>query len=266
VTTPGEQLRRLPVPVRPVGRETIGSFMTRLARANSLRIPHLLALAAISGTRDFTPATDDTRGWSQPTPERIAALAGRPLPALAAAIPLLATMTPATSPPLRACGRCTAAKNINGMVIIRARPGDYLCTRHQQWLRGPRRPGLAALPEVTAAQRRHDKHAQDLPDAGTARAYQLASDVTAQWLEFRWHLALTDCWHERNRRLTATIPGPEMLHADVITHPEMLAVARLLITVQHGPGTMPGSIADRLGFPYPSSPTRSNPSMPALHG
>jgi hypothetical protein len=180
VTTPGEQLRRLPVAVRPAGRETIGSFMTRLARANSLRIPHLLALAAISGTRDFTPATDDTRGWSRPTPERIATLAGRPLPALAAAIPLLATMTPATSPPLRACGRCTAAKNINGMVIIRARPGDYLCTRHQQWLRGPHRPGLAALPEVIAAQHRHDKRTQALPDAGTARAYHLASDITAQ--------------------------------------------------------------------------------------
>jgi hypothetical protein len=72
-------------------------------------------------------------------------------------------MTPATSPPLRACGRCTAAKNITGMVIIRARPGDYLCTRHQQWLRGPRRPGLAALPEVTAAQRRHYRHTRDLP-------------------------------------------------------------------------------------------------------
>jgi hypothetical protein len=264
VTTPGEQLRPLPVPVRPAGRETIGSFITRLAHANCLRIPHLLALTAISGTRDFTPATDDTRGWSQPTPGRIATLAGRPLPDLAAAIPLLATMTPATSPPLRACGRCTAAKNITGMVIIRARPGDYLCTRHQQWLRGPRRPGLAALPEVTAAQRRHDRHTRDLPDAGIARTHQLASDVTAQWLESRWHPALTDRWHKRNRRLTAAIPGPEMLHADVITHPEMLAVARLLITAQHYQGAMPGRIGDRLGFPYPSSPHPLEPLQACL--
>jgi hypothetical protein len=68
-----EPLRRLPVPARPIARETIGSFLTRLAFANSLRIPHLLALAAITtGTRSFSPATDDTRGWSESTPGRIA--------------------------------------------------------------------------------------------------------------------------------------------------------------------------------------------------
>lgn len=130
----GKRLRRLPVPVRPVTRETIGSFLNRLALANSIRIPHLLALAGIrSSLRSFTPATDDTRGWSQTTPERIADLAGRPLGDLAAAIPLLDTMTPAAAP-LRACSHCTAAKNITGLVIIRARSTEYLCTRHQQWL------------------------------------------------------------------------------------------------------------------------------------
>jgi hypothetical protein len=111
MTAPSEPLRRLPVPARLIGRETIGSFLTRLAFANSLRVPHLLALAAItSGPRCFTPATDDTRGWSDSTPDRISALAGRPLPELAAAIPLLATMTPADTAPLRACAHCTAAK------------------------------------------------------------------------------------------------------------------------------------------------------------
>ena len=65
-------------------------------------------------------------------------------------------------------------------------------------------------------------------------------------------------------RLTATIPGPEMPHADVITHPEMLAVARLLVTAQHYPGAMPGSIADRLGFPYPSSPHPLEPLQACL--
>jgi hypothetical protein len=33
---------------------------------------------------------------------------------------------------LRACGRCTAAKKVTGMVILRARARDYLCLRHQQ--------------------------------------------------------------------------------------------------------------------------------------
>jgi hypothetical protein len=259
VTTPGERLRRLPVPVRPASRETIGSFLTRLAHANSLRVPRILALTAISSSRGFSPATDDTHGWSEPTPERIATLAGRPLPDLAAAIPLLATMTPAATTPLRACGRCAAAKNISGMVIIRARPGDYLCTRHQQWLRGLQRPGLAALPEVTASQLRHDRSTRGVPDADIARAHQQASDITAQWLKTRWHPALTDRWHERNRRLGTTIPGSQILHADVITHPEMLAVARLLISSQRTPGTRPRDIAGRLGFPYPSRPHPLDP-------
>jgi hypothetical protein len=73
VTAPDEPLRRLPVPVRLIGREAIGSFLTRLAFANSLHVAHLLSLAGISRARSFTPATDDTAGWSPSTPDRVAA-------------------------------------------------------------------------------------------------------------------------------------------------------------------------------------------------
>jgi hypothetical protein len=258
VTAPAEPLRRLPVPVRPFARETAGSFLTRLAFANSLRIPHLLSLAAITA-RGLTPATDDTRGWSASTPDRIAALAGRPLPELAAAIPLLAAMTPAGAGPLRACGHCTAAKNITGMVIIRARPRDYLCARHQQWLRGIRRPSLTALPEVAEAQRRHDRRTANVRDQDIALVHRQAQDITSRWLSSGWHPALTERWQRRHRRLAAAIPGPEAVLTDVITHPEMLAIARLLITSQHTPGIRPRDIADRLGFPYPGRPHPLDP-------
>jgi len=255
-----EPLRRLPVPVRLIARETIGSFLTRLAFANSLRVPHLLALTAITtDQRSFTPATDDTRGWSDSTPDRIAALADRLLAELAAAIPLLATMTPADTAPLRACGHCTASKNVTGMVILRARPGDYLCLRHQQWLRGIHRPSLAALPEITASQRRHDRRTANVPDQDMTRAHRQAQDITGQWLASGWHPALTERWHGRHRRLTAVLPGPETVLADVITHPEMLAVARLLIASQRTPGIRPREIAARLGFPYPSRPHPLDP-------
>jgi len=262
---PDEQLRPLPVPVRLIARETAGSFLTRLALANSLRIPHVLALTAISSSlRYFSPATDDTRGWSESTPERIAALAGRALPELAAAIPLLASMTPASAAPMHACRHCAAAKNITGMVIIRAGPGDYLCTRHHQWLRGHRRPSLAVLPELAASQRRHDRRTRNVPDADIARAHQQARDVTAQWLESGWHPVLTDRWHERNRRLATASPRPETLHADVITHPEMLAVARMLIRARQSPGATPRDIADRLDFPYPRRPHPLEPLQARL--
>lgn len=44
---------------------------------------------------------------------------------------------------------------------------------------------------------------------------------------------------------------------DVITHPEMLTVARLLITRKRSTDIRSGEIADRLGFPTPAAPTRS---------
>jgi hypothetical protein len=62
------------------------------------------------------------------------------------------------------------------------------------------------------------------------------------------------------------LPGPEAVLADVITHPEMLAVARLLIVGQHPPGTQSGEIAARLGFPYPAAPARSTLSGTTCHG
>jgi hypothetical protein len=258
VTAPAEPLRRLPVPVRLIARETTGSFLTRLAFANSLRIPHLLSLAAITA-RGLTPITDDTAGWSASTPDRIAALAGRPLPELAAAIPLLATMSPAGAVPLRACAHCTAAKNIVGMVILRARPRDYLCARHQQWLRGIRRPSLTALPEVTDSQRRHDRRTANVRDQDIDLIHHQAANITSWWLSSGWHPALTERWQRRHRRLAAATPGPEAVLTDVITHPEMLAIARLLIISRHTPGIRPRDIADRLGFPYPSRPHPLDP-------
>jgi hypothetical protein len=259
VTAPDEPPRRLPVPVRLIARETIGSFLTRLAFANSLRVAHLLSLAGISRAPSFTPATDDDAGWSPSTPARIAALAGRALPELAAAIPLLAGMTPAGTALLRACGHCTAAKNVTGMVIIRASPRDYLCTRHQQWLRGIHRPSLAALPEIAESQRRHDRRTANVADDDIARAHRQARDITAQWLASGWHPALTERWHYRHRRLASAIPKLEDALADVITHPEMLAVARLLLGSQRTPGIGPREIAARLGFLYPSSPHPLDP-------
>jgi hypothetical protein len=259
VTAPDEPPRRLPVPVRLVARETIGSFLTRLALANSLRVSHLLSLSGISRARPFTAATDDKAGWSASTPDRVAALAGRALPGLAAAIPLLAGMAPAGTALLRACGHCTARKNITGMVIIRASPRDYLCTRHQQWLRGIDRPCLAALPEVSESQRRHDRRTANLPDQDIARAHEQAKDITGQWLASGWHPALTERWQYRHQRLAAAARGPEAVLADVITHPEMLAVAALLISIQRTPGTPSRDIGSRLGFPYPSRPHPLDP-------
>jgi len=69
MTPPAEPLRQLPFTPRPFHRETIGSFLTRLASANRIRIWHILQLTAISAReqRGFTPATHDWLGWSPST-------------------------------------------------------------------------------------------------------------------------------------------------------------------------------------------------------
>jgi hypothetical protein len=45
----------------------------------------------------------------------------------------------------------------------------------------------------------------------------------------------------------------------VITHPEMLAVARLLIESHRNPGIRPASVSGRLGFPCPDQPHLLDP-------
>ncbi len=46
---------------------------------------------------------------------------------------------------------------------------------------------------------------------------------------------------------------------DVTTHPEILAIAHLLITSQRTPGNQPQDTAARLGCPYPGSPHPLDP-------
>jgi hypothetical protein len=52
------------------------------------------------------------------------------------------------------------------------------------------------------------------------------------------------------------IGEPQLMLTDVTTHPEMLAIASLLISSQRAPGIQPQDIAARLGFPYPGSLSR----------
>jgi hypothetical protein len=54
-------------------------------------------------------------------------------------------------------------------------------------------------------------------------------------------------------------PGPQAVLAEVITHREMLAIARLLLDARHAPGIRPGQITASLGFPYSSRPHPRDP-------
>ena len=84
-------------------------------------------------------------------------------------------------------------------------------------------------------------------------------EITSQWLSSGWRPPSPNAGSVGTTRLTAAIPGPEAVLADVVTHPEMSAVARLLISSQRTPGFQTQEIADRLGFPYPGRPHPLDP-------
>jgi hypothetical protein len=286
VAPPPEPLRQLPFTARPFHRETIGSFLTRLASANRIRIWHMLQLTAINvgEQREFTPATDDWLGWSPSTPSRIAALAGRPLAGLATAFPAVAgflTAPPGLPPPdtgskiQRACRHCTTARNITGMVIVRARPHDYLCTRHSLWHDGIRDIDLRPLPQVTDAQRRHNQRVRNLTAADIADAHQQAHSVIDKWIAWSWHPALITQWQHRLRLINAGRARHPSPWLNAVTHPELLAVAALLLTARHHDIDAEHGIPARLGFPYQASPgepfaqalatSRKRKSLPGNH-
>jgi len=240
-------LRALPVRVRPFPAETIGSFLSRLGHANSIPIPHLLHLAGIQlpDVRSFSPATDDRLGWPEAAPSRIAALAGRPLAVLQAALPAL-TGPAAIGPPsstlgrggqlIRACPHCAAAKNIVETVLLRGRPQDYLCLRHRLWHRGPNNINLAAVPEVVHAQRRHQRRMSCHRAGDIARAHHDAEEIIGVWQDDDFP-ELTDRWLERRHRLTGGYApaGPDS--TAVVTHPELLTVVQILL------GTTPDALS-----------------------
>ena len=267
---PPEPLRRLPFTARPFHRETIGSFLTRLASANRIRVASLLELAAISVAEqpDFTPATDGYRGWSPSTPSRIAALCGRPMDSLAAAFPPVAEFlaqpppAPHTGKIQRACRHCAAAQNITSMVIVRARPHDYLCVRHRLWHNDIRDIDLRPLPQVTNAQRRHDQDVRTLPADAVARAHRQALHIIDEWIIRSSQPALTAQWQHRLRLLNAGDARHPSPHLNAATHPELLAVASLLLAGRHRDIDAEREAPSRLGFPY--QPTANDPLAMSL--
>lgn len=144
MTTPAEPLRQLPFTPRPFRRETISSYLTRLASANRIRIWHMLQLTAISAQqqRGFTPATDDWLGWSPSTPHRIAALAGRQLAALTAAFPAVAGfLADPARPPAPHAGKIQSDDGgIEELPLLREAARSIRATR------SPARPAALAAP------------------------------------------------------------------------------------------------------------------------
>jgi len=202
-----------------VHRETVGSFLGRLADANRLK-PH--TLPALLGISTLPRHTDPKTPWPQAAVTILATLTGRPATALTAALPALAQPPPGTrsAGPGRirpACRSCMAVRGILSTVIQHTSDHQDICLRHHRWLAAPEQYLLSHLPEVLTANRRHRRL---IRRAGSTAAdkHQQARTAVGAWFAAADHPDLLESWI---RRLEA-LPEEPFGHPD---HPSPQRIA-----------------------------------------
>lgn len=233
-------LRVLPISLPPMSRETIGSYLHRLAEANHITSIAITQLLGISGR--YRRGDDDPRGWTPHTLTALATLTGRPGAALTQALPALRPLAlhsgptaPTTSTtPCVACHHCTASKGIAGIVIQRAASHELLCLRHQRWLNGPEQHALHALPEICTANRRHRRLRSRHDDTTLNAALTQARNLIRDWLDADDQPRLHQRWTQRLNQLrhdpTADPYRPSPYRSELATYPETILLASVFVT------------------------------------
>jgi hypothetical protein len=231
-------LRVLPISLPPMSRETIGSYLHRLADANHITSTAIAQLLGIS--RRYRRGDDDPTGWTPQTLTALATLTGRPGIALAQALSALrplaldaaptATTTSTTS--CVVCQHCAASKGIPGIVIQSAASHELLCLRHQRWLHGPEQHALHALPEICTANRRHRRLRRRHDDTTLNTALAQARNLIADWLDAADQRHLHQRWTQRLNQLrhdpAADPYRPSHYRVELATYPETVLLTGLL--------------------------------------
>ncbi|WP_149179442.1 TniQ family protein [Streptomyces sp. TRM49041] len=147
-------LRRLPDPVPPARHEIPVSYIRRLANLHGLDVSDLWVQVT---------QREKSGGMRRVVvPERLVALTGRSVHALAGAMPELRNPQPDwrmfRHTPQTGCRRCDARHP--GGVVLRLLPHHrYVCLRHHTWIGPPDADWPAAdlseLPDIVHAQRQH---------------------------------------------------------------------------------------------------------------
>jgi hypothetical protein len=203
MTTPA---RTLPVPLPPLHRELLGSYLHRLADANHLTIRGLSR--EIGPGRHHRRDSDDTADWTPRAVTRLAALAGTTATALLHALPVLQAIASAgqeavpgpSLPPWRAhaCLLCAARRGARGLAIIRVFPHERICGRHGRWHGGgPQRPLQDLLPEIPHANTLHRRLARRHGTAAVTEHFLQAQAQTRQWLTGDGPADLKSSWKRR---------------------------------------------------------------------
>jgi hypothetical protein len=223
--------RLLPIALPPVHRETLGSYLGRLADANRLKpstLPELLGQPR-TAPRD----ADYPQSWSPTASNILATLTGRPVQTLIHALPALrnpSTTGFATLPqPVRpACRTCMAARGIHGLVIQHAARHECVCLRHRRWLATADQHRLDTLPEILTANIRHQRI---MRRSGSPTSENPAHDTVRTWFTEATHRQLHERWTHRLHLLGEDPYGnphyPSQERIDLATYPEAVTLTGL---------------------------------------
>ncbi|SRR6266508_3764816 len=228
-----EPARQLPVTFPPVGGETIGSYLNRLALANRMRAGALARYVA-AYRRAPSAIDDDTSAWTPTTPARLTVISGQSLHSLTRALPTLAQPASPQQPRdlLPACRRCMASQGVTCLVVARDQAHRHLCVRHGLWLRATTQVELTRAPEVIRAQLRHARLARRGDPDRIAAAHTDAHVIVLDWYDGRWHRDLMGRWQARLHALGVDPWSPTLLpwadHLDAAVYPETVALTGLL--------------------------------------
>lgn len=209
-------LQPLPRQVKPFPRETLGSFISRLAQANRLDAKALrLYIVGHKGRGALFPAA------------RLALATNLPESTLRHAIPDLIGGHPAQGLPSVTqrrrgdgppCRRCALARGITGSVQCWKPPENVICLRHRRWIEGwscENQPDLSAQPDILQAHKRHLRLVRRFGRDAVARAYTAAYEIC-----LRWHDQFS--YYEGFQQRMRIFHGPEG-RALPATHPSIAA-------------------------------------------
>jgi TniQ len=228
-------LRALPVTVVPAHRETLDSYLARLAAAN--RLDREALRAHIAG---------DERRATPITPERLAAASNQTPDLLRRAIPELEPPTPSSpgprprrpdlpfGAPRNECRRCAAARGRRRPAAVLAHHHQAVCPRHHRWLGDAyldgdngEQPDLAGHCQIIQANIRHRRITRRHGIHPATTAYR-----DAAWICRRWH-----DHHDHDRQFLDQLKdfhGPDLnltitdATIQASRYPQVVALTRLL--------------------------------------
>ncbi|MFC9659962.1 TniQ family protein [Nocardia sp. NPDC127606] len=234
----------LPLPVRPLGGETVSSYLHRLAMRNGVSPDRLARMV----------------GAHPDTTEAIAALSGLDPRTLPSALPQLRPGFPDDADRAsRRCPACTwcALAARAGPATVLAAPDRVVCRRHRRWIGGPvlacradQQFDCASIPAMMAAGSRHHGLAAQwgLPGYGAAFAESIHTLGRAQargLLVGHGDQAIND----RRRLLASAAPNLSGTALDILAwYPATVAHTAAILRRRHSPKATPTPTRDGLEY------------------